>query len=306
MKKIFAVVFCALIVGSAAVAAPSVLPDNASALSITANAAVASGVYNVGSRGTQVQYLQWTLNALNYNCGTADGIYGNATKQAVLRFQRAYGLTADGIAGPQTINKLNSVAYSLQDKLCRAGYSVTKDSILGPATRSQIGRFNAAHGIKGDVATQATWDALNKAQNSSVSAKKLNKAAVLNYANTYWNKRNPNYYYYTDNNCCNYVSQCLVAGGLSTNSTFKNGTSAFIYIPSFKTYMQNTLGVKYISYPSASQIEVGDVIMTSSSHVMIVTRKEGNRIYCNGNTNNRYQLQVSWFYGVFKTSSLMK
>lgn len=143
--------------------------------------------------------------------------------------------------------------------------------------------------------------------NTSTSNKQtLNKTAVLNYANTYWNKRNYNYNYYTNNNCCNFVSQCLVAGGLSTNSTFRNGTPAFVYIPNFKSYMQNNLGVRYIPSPSASQIEVGDVIMTSSSHVMIVTRKEGNRIYANGNTNNRCQLQVSYFYGVIKTSSLMK
>lgn len=306
MKKLIAIALLALTLGSATVIAPAISPDMSSCFSITADAAIPVTVYRVGSRGTMVQYLQWTLNALNYNCGTADGIYGNATKQAIIRFQRYYGLTADGIAGPQTINKLNSIAYSLQDKLCRAGYPVTKDSILGPNTRTQIGKFNARYGISGNIATTATWNTLDRVINKPVVSSKINKTAVLNYANTYWNRRNYNYYYYTNNNCCNYVSQCLVAGGLSTNSTFRNGTSAFVYIPSFRSYMQNNLGVKYISYPSASQIEVGDIILTSSSHVMIVTKKIGNRIYANGNTNNRCQLQVSYFYGVIKSSALMR
>lgn len=162
-KKVLAVTMCAFSILSASFVAQSVSPDTfSSPFAVTANAAIANGVYRVGSRGIQVQYLQWTLNALNYNCGNPDGIYGNATKQAVIRFQNYYGLTADGIVGPQTLNKLNSIAYTLQDKLCRSGYQVTKDSILGPNTRKQIGEFNYNHNISGDIATDATWRALDQ------------------------------------------------------------------------------------------------------------------------------------------------
>ncbi|GAA1901401.1 hypothetical protein GCM10009716_09090 [Streptomyces sodiiphilus] len=43
-----------------------------------------------------------------------DGSYGPATKAAVTRFQQAYGLSADGIAGPQTFNQI----YALQSPDC--------------------------------------------------------------------------------------------------------------------------------------------------------------------------------------------
>lgn len=36
----------------------------------------------------------------------ADGAYGPFTKQVLIRFQRAYGLTPDGIYGPATANAL--------------------------------------------------------------------------------------------------------------------------------------------------------------------------------------------------------
>ena len=162
MKKFIAIALCALTIGSATVVAPAINPDSSSPLSITANAAIASGVYRVGSRGTQVQYLQMTLNALGFNCGTADSIYGNATMEAVRRFQNYYGLDPDGIAGPQTIKKLNSIAYDLQNKLCRAGYPLTIDSILGQKSRQAIGQFNYNHNISGDIATDATWKALDQ------------------------------------------------------------------------------------------------------------------------------------------------
>ncbi|WP_456275027.1 peptidoglycan-binding domain-containing protein [Bacillus sp. AK031] len=39
----------------------------------------------------------------------ADGIYGTETEMAVMRFQRKYGLRVDGLAGTQTLGKLNQL-----------------------------------------------------------------------------------------------------------------------------------------------------------------------------------------------------
>ena len=59
-----------------------------------------------GSRGDAVRKLQEMLNAKGYTCGNVDGIFGSKTKAAVLAFQKANGLAADGIVGPLTWGKL--------------------------------------------------------------------------------------------------------------------------------------------------------------------------------------------------------
>jgi len=55
-----------------------------------------------GCSGDDVKRLQETLNKLGFNCGNPDGIFGAKTKTAVMAFQSAYGLKADGIVGTQT------------------------------------------------------------------------------------------------------------------------------------------------------------------------------------------------------------
>ena len=59
-----------------------------------------------GSRGDAVRKLQELLNALGYDCGSVDGIFGSKTYAAVLAFQKANGLAADGIVGSLTWAKL--------------------------------------------------------------------------------------------------------------------------------------------------------------------------------------------------------
>ena len=63
----------------------------------------------VGCSGADVKRLQETLNGLGFSCGNADGIFGTKTKTAVMAFQSAYGLYADGIVGMKTRDKLEEV-----------------------------------------------------------------------------------------------------------------------------------------------------------------------------------------------------
>jgi len=61
----------------------------------------------VGSTGSEVKAIQERLKERGLYHGSIDGIYGSQTEQAVKRFQKQQGLTADGIAGPLTLKKLD-------------------------------------------------------------------------------------------------------------------------------------------------------------------------------------------------------
>ena len=57
--------------------------------------------------GDDVDYLQFMLKILGYTeLGTVDGVFGQKTRSAVIRFQKANGLEADGIVGRLTWEKL--------------------------------------------------------------------------------------------------------------------------------------------------------------------------------------------------------
>ncbi|MBR4458356.1 MAG: peptidoglycan-binding protein [Clostridia bacterium] len=62
----------------------------------------ASTVLSKGSKGEEVRRLQERLRALGYLSGTADGQFGNATRDAVKWFQKVNGLKQDGAVGPAT------------------------------------------------------------------------------------------------------------------------------------------------------------------------------------------------------------
>lgn len=57
-----------------------------------------------GSEGEDVKELQGYLIILKYPCGDrgADGDFGDATEQAVRKFQKDQGLAVDGVYGPKT------------------------------------------------------------------------------------------------------------------------------------------------------------------------------------------------------------
>ena len=62
----------------------------------------------LGSTGTAVSALQQNLTTLGYYYGDVTGHYGNLTQQAVKKFQKAKGLTQDGVASTATLNAITS------------------------------------------------------------------------------------------------------------------------------------------------------------------------------------------------------
>ncbi len=121
----------------------------------TAGAAQADGCYtwtrtlSEGASGEDVRQLQIRISGYpGYGAVLAlDGSFGPATRSALIRFQQAYGLSADGVAGSQTYSKI----YELQDDDCTpihftyAELNRCNSDWSGGAVSASTAKFNARH-----------------------------------------------------------------------------------------------------------------------------------------------------------------
>lgn len=95
-------------------------------LSLLLGGATVSALSKMGSRGNEVRNIQTRLKSWGYYKGTVDGIYGTQTKNAVIAFQKKNGLTADGIAGPKTLEKIGLPTTTANS----GGYSTAEYNLL--------------------------------------------------------------------------------------------------------------------------------------------------------------------------------
>jgi N-acetylmuramoyl-L-alanine amidase len=65
-------------------------------------------------QGDDVRELQRRLNALGFDAGREDGIFGPRMSDAVIEFQRNVGESPDGIVGPGTIEAIERVRPSIE------------------------------------------------------------------------------------------------------------------------------------------------------------------------------------------------
>ena len=84
------------------------LSSSTTTSSTTSTTTVTKNYLTVGDKGSDVKTLQTKLNKVGYKLAV-DGEYGSATKSAVTSFQKKYGLAQDGVAGKNTITKLDAV-----------------------------------------------------------------------------------------------------------------------------------------------------------------------------------------------------
>lgn len=124
-----------------------------------------------GMQGERVRALQQALRTAGYYNAAIDAKFGDNTRNAVIKFQRANGLYADGIAGVKTQAKLNAVnsgkskinsyfvlamgsscpeVRSLQSYLVTKGYGpiTDKDGYFGASTQAALKLWQAATGRK--------------------------------------------------------------------------------------------------------------------------------------------------------------
>lgn len=156
--------------------------------SASASTTVSNGTLIRGSSGSSVSQLQTALKNLGYYNGVIDGNFGSGTLSAVLAFQKASGLKADGKAGAQTQARLYSQSasgsasssssssstsssattftrilasgstgsdvISVQTRLKALGYYTgTVDGKYGSGTIAAVKAFQASNGLKVDGKT---------------------------------------------------------------------------------------------------------------------------------------------------------
>lgn len=85
-----------------------------------------------------------------YYTGAIDGIKGAGTRNAIKAFQKAYGLTADGIWGVKTDAKSIKVNKDLQAQLNAKGYKLTVDGMIGTKTVAAIKDLQKKHKLTAD------------------------------------------------------------------------------------------------------------------------------------------------------------
>ena len=159
-----------------------------------ANSAKDDDSLRMGDSGSAVKDLQTKLKKLGYYSGTVDSTFGSGTYAAVRAFQKKYNLTADGVAGSETLKKLDS-AYKnansdkdddslrmgdsgsavkdLQTKLKKLGYySGTVDSTFGSGTYAAVRAFQKKYNLTADgVAGSETLKKLDSAYKNADSDK---------------------------------------------------------------------------------------------------------------------------------------
>lgn len=158
-----------------------------------------------GDTGMEVRLVQYWLRLAsdNYSALSAvnvDGNFGAATEKAVSGFQSLFGLTADGLVGRTTWNKLNEVALAVVNEIVQPNVvpgqftttvregsrgtavravqfylrrlsayysdipSVTVDGIFGSATTKAVKAWQARAGLTVDgVVGRLTWNSLYQA-----------------------------------------------------------------------------------------------------------------------------------------------
>ena len=102
------------------------------------NTVSTSTTLRVGTVSDAVKDLQNRLITLGYLTGKADGNFGVQTSLALIAFQKANGLTADGVAGAKTLNKINNTGA-----ITAGGGTSTTTTATAPTVNS--GNVSAAN-----------------------------------------------------------------------------------------------------------------------------------------------------------------
>lgn len=88
----------------------------------------------LGSRGEDVRRVQQLLGEAGFDPGKTDGIFGQSTHDATIKFQRSRGLGVDGVVGPKTwaaLTKPSTFNGPVRGLSLHIGLNVVDDNAYG-------------------------------------------------------------------------------------------------------------------------------------------------------------------------------
>lgn len=142
-----------------------------------------------------------------------------------------------------------------------------------------------------------------------------NRERAVSYAHKYWNSHNPAYRYFSTNDCTNFISQCLYAGGFpmikghrGQGWWYKQGNpDSWSYSWAVANSLYWFLRNRTQPVSRVQDLQIGDVICYDFegdgrwNHNTIVTSKDANgEAYVNAHTNNsqnrywKYEDSAAW------------
>ena len=95
-----------------------------------------------GNTGSQVTSLQNKLQAAGYFNGPVTGYYGNLTQEAVINFQKANGLSPNGMADDATLQALESSSESTPSQPSTSPFGFADDSQVLPSPKEVLEKGN--------------------------------------------------------------------------------------------------------------------------------------------------------------------
>lgn len=170
----------------------------ASAPTMTPNARYAT--LRSGDKGNEVKKLQRRLITLGYlKRGDDDGSYGNKTTTAVRNFQRANGLTADGVAGKTTLTHL----YENPDVVYSSSVTTpTPKATATPRQQAAAANTSVPENAAAPIATPVPVDPETMVATWYKTGAKVllngKAVAVLQHENTQVTERAPTVYMHDD------------------------------------------------------------------------------------------------------------
>ena len=128
----------------------------------------------VGDNNKYVKYLQYGLHIKCFKVKPFDGIFGEGTKAAVIKYQKSHNLDSNGIVDNKTWMELNKEISSIQTQLINKGYEPgSNDGIAGEKTYEALVKFQKEKGLDADgMAGEKTLSILFDSNNDSKTLKK--------------------------------------------------------------------------------------------------------------------------------------